>query len=156
MYPGFYESQRKEEGKDLLHSCSMVAHSSNFFQVCAKSSFEVLTASKSRPMLSCRDNYKQRSIYDTAKRPKYHYSPLEPVAQLVCKRRKAEGCKCGLTLRGMTSLVTRKRSKWKSETMPRNAVEVHWDRYVDKLWKFCNRHKRKTCLESWSTVTTIN
>lgn len=37
----------------------------------------------------------------------------------------------------MTSLVTRKRSKWKSDTISRNDVEVHWDRYVDKLWKFC-------------------
>lgn len=37
----------------------------------------------------------------------------------------------------MTSLVTRKRSRWKSDTMSRNAVEVHWDRYVAKLWKFC-------------------
>lgn len=134
----------------------MVAHSSNFFQVCAKSSFEVLTASKSRPMLSCRDNNKGRSIYDTAERSKHDYSPLEPVARLFCKGRKAEICKWGLTLRGMTSLVTRKRSKWKSETMPRNAVEVHWDRYVDKLWKFCNQHKRKTCLDSCNTVTTIN
>lgn len=134
----------------------MVAHSSNFFQVCAKSSFEVLTASKSRPMLSCRDNNKGRSIYDTAERSKHDYSPLEPVARLFCKGRKAEICKWGLTLRGMTSLVTRKRSKWKSETMPRNAVEVHWDRYVDKLWKFCNKHKRKTRLDSCNTVTTIN
>lgn len=38
----------------------------------------------------------------------------------------------------MTSLVTRKRSKWKSDTISRNDAEVHWDRYVDKLWKFCN------------------
>lgn len=45
--------------------------------------------------------------------------------------------KNGLTLRGITSLVTRKRSKWKSDTISRNDVEVHWDRYVDKLWKFC-------------------
>lgn len=42
-----------------------------------------------------------------------------------------------LTLRGMTSLVTRKSSRWKSDTMSRNAVELHWDRYVAKLWKFC-------------------
>lgn len=41
-----------------------------------------------------------------------------------------------LTLRGMTSLVTRKSSRWKSDTMSRNAVELHWDRYVAKLWKF--------------------
>lgn len=41
-----------------------------------------------------------------------------------------------LTLRGMTSLVTRKRSRWKSDTMSRNVPEVHWDRYVAKLWKF--------------------
>lgn len=44
--------------------------------------------------------------------------------------------KCGLTLRGMTSLVTRKRSRWKSDTTSRKAVDVHWDRYVAKLWKF--------------------
>lgn len=59
--------------------------------------------------------------------------------------RKAEVWESGLTLRGMTSLVTRKRSKWKSDTISRNDVEVHWDRYVDKLWKFCNT-KGKTCL----------
>lgn len=38
-----------------------------------------------------------------------------------------------LTLRGMTSLVTRKRSRWKSDTMSRNDAELHWDRYVAKL-----------------------
>ena len=43
----------------------------------------------------------------------------------------------GLTLRGMTSLVTRKRSRWKSDTMLRKEVELDWDRYVDKLWKSC-------------------
>lgn len=82
----------------------------------------------------------------------------------IYKQRKVEVLKCGLTLRGMTSLVTRKRSKWKSDTMPRNAVDVHSDRYVDKLWKFCNQHKRKTCpeqrkswgLPSYSRVTFIN
>lgn len=52
--------------------------------------------------------------------------PTDTVAAL--KRR--------LTLRGMTSLVTRKSSRWKSDTMSRNAVELHWDRYVAKLWKF--------------------
>lgn len=36
-------------------------------------------------------------------------------------------------------MVTRKRSRWKSDTMSRNAEEVHWDKYVAKLWKFC-RH----------------
>lgn len=40
-------------------------------------------------------------------------------------------------------MVTRKRSRWKSDTMSRNAVEVHWDRYVAKLWKFCKRLKKK-------------
>lgn len=39
-------------------------------------------------------------------------------------------------------MVTRKRSRWKSDTMSRNAVEVHWDRYVAKLWKFCKRLKK--------------
>lgn len=48
-----------------------------------------------------------------------------------------------LTLRGMTSLVTRKRRRWKSDTMFRNDVEVHWDRYVAKLWKSC-KQTRKT------------
>lgn len=81
-------------------------------------------------MLSCRDRYKRRSVYDTAISSNSDYGLLGP------------GRSGGLTLRGMTSLVTRKRSKWKSETMPRNAVEVHWDRYVDKLWKFCNQHTR--------------
>ena len=38
---------------DSLHSCSMVAHCSDFFQVCARSSLEVFTASSSNPMLSC-------------------------------------------------------------------------------------------------------
>jgi len=38
----------------------------------------------------------------------------------------------------MTSLVTRKRSRWKSETMPRKEEEEeHWERYVAKLWKSC-------------------
>lgn len=36
----------------LLQSCSMVAHCSDFFQVCASSSFLVLTASSNKLMLS--------------------------------------------------------------------------------------------------------
>lgn len=36
-------------------------------------------------------------------------------------------------------MVTRKRSRWKSDTMSRNDVEVHWDRYVDKLLKSCTQ-----------------
>lgn len=56
---------------------------------------------------------------------------------------KEEAAKRRLTLRGMTSLVTRKRSRWKSDTMSRNAVEVHWDRYVAKLWKFCKNTNNK-------------
>lgn len=39
------------------------------------------------------------------------------------------------TRRGMTSFVTRKRSRWKSEMMSRKMEEVFWDRYVAKLWK---------------------
>lgn len=39
------------------------------------------------------------------------------------------------TRRGMTSLVTRKSSRWKSEMMSRKMEEVFWDRYVAKLWK---------------------
>ncbi len=43
-----------------------------------------------------------------------------------------------LTCKGMTSLVTRKRSRWKSETMSRKEEEEeHWERYVAKLWKSC-------------------
>lgn len=43
-----------------------------------------------------------------------------------------------LTSKGMTSLVTRKRSRWKSETMPKKEEEEeHWERYVAKLWKSC-------------------
>ena len=38
---------------DLLHSCSMVAHCSDFFQVWARSSLDVFTASRMSPMLSC-------------------------------------------------------------------------------------------------------
>lgn len=43
-----------ERGNHLLQSCSMVAHCSDFFQVCASSSFLVLTASSSKLILSCR------------------------------------------------------------------------------------------------------
>lgn len=39
------------------------------------------------------------------------------------------------TRRGMTSFVTRKRSRWKSEMMSRKTEEVFWDKYVAKLWK---------------------
>lgn len=39
------------------------------------------------------------------------------------------------TRRGITSLVTRKRSRWKSEMTSRKMEEVFWDRYVAKLWK---------------------
>lgn len=38
----------------LLQSCSIVAHCSDFFQVCANSSFEVFTASSNNPILSCK------------------------------------------------------------------------------------------------------
>lgn len=38
----------------VLQSCSMVAHCSDFFQVCASSSFLVLTASSNKLMLSRR------------------------------------------------------------------------------------------------------
>lgn len=41
-------------GGHLLQSCSMVAHCSDFFHVWASSSFLVLTASRSRLMLSCK------------------------------------------------------------------------------------------------------
>lgn len=53
------------------------------------------------------------------------------------KSREVADLRRRLTLRGMTSLVTRKSNRWKSDTMSRNAVELHWDRYVAKLWKFC-------------------
>lgn len=56
----------------------------------------------------------------------------------------------------MTSLVTRKRSKWKSDTISRNDVEVHWDRYVDKLWKFCNTKGKHVTLVSYKTVQTFS
>lgn len=52
----------------------------------------------------------------------------------------------------MTSLLTRKRSKWKSDTLSRNAVEGHWDRYVDKLWKFCNTEGKQTLVSGLWTV----
>lgn len=50
----------------------------------------------------------------------------------------------GLTLKGMTSFVTRKRSRWKSDTMSRKTAELHWDKYVAKLWKSCHRQRQKT------------
>lgn len=39
----------------------------------------------------------------------------------------------------MTSLVTRKRSRWKSDTTSRKVGEEHWDRYEAKLWKSCRQ-----------------
>lgn len=93
----------------------MVAHCSDFFQVCARSSLDVFTASSRSPMLSYKLKKKksQRLPDRTGRGPHFRMETL--------------------TLRGMTSLVTRKSSRWKSDTMSRNDVEEHWDRYVAKL-----------------------
>lgn len=42
----------------------------------------------------------------------------------------------------MTSFVTRKRSRWKSEMMSRKTEEVFWDKYVAKLWKSYRGEKK--------------
>ena len=54
--------------EDLLHSCSMVAHCSDFFQVWARSSLEVFTASRMSPMLSCGEQQQQT----TERAPRQH------------------------------------------------------------------------------------
>lgn len=50
--PSQGDNPSREHPPFLLQSCSMVAHCSDFFQVCASSSFLVLTASSNKLMLS--------------------------------------------------------------------------------------------------------